>query len=270
MKSVKNHLSLIVALLSILASIQIFTIVDRSIDAYKNNLTNNYSVIIVSQKTLKKQTVLNINSLIANSTELTPDNVIKRLNNGMNKDNIELLKLSLPRFYKLQLKQYPTPSEITKLTKDLFSNSAISKVEDYANVHDTTYKLLILFKNVVSVFSIIVLIVTVLLILKELKIWQFNHSERMSIMGLFGAPVWLRSAVLFRLAIVDAIIAAILAFVGFSYISTNEWMLNQFANIDIDVVIFDSFNDFGILLATSMFVSILLASLIVITHKEEI
>ena len=50
------------------------------------------------------------------------------------------------------------------------------------------------------------MVVTIFLIAKEMRIWQFKHSERMNIMGLFGAPVWLRSAVLFRLAIVDLIV----------------------------------------------------------------
>ena len=59
MKSFKNHLSLVIALLSILFSIQIFIVVDRSIDAYKVNLANNYSVIVVSQKKLDNKTIVN-------------------------------------------------------------------------------------------------------------------------------------------------------------------------------------------------------------------
>ncbi len=77
------------------------------------------------------------------------------------------------------------------------------------------------------VFAVVISIVTMLLIMKELKIWQFKHSERMNIMGLFGAPTWLRSAVLFRLSIVDAIISSILIFFIFSYLSTNEFVLKQ-------------------------------------------
>jgi len=51
-KSFRNHLSLIIALVSILFSIQIFNIVDRSINAYKEKLTKNYSLVIVSQNKL--------------------------------------------------------------------------------------------------------------------------------------------------------------------------------------------------------------------------
>lgn len=270
MKSIKNHLSLVVALLSILFSMQIFIIVDRSIDAYKEKLAGNYSVVVVSQKRVLDKDMLDINKIILSVRELTPDSVIKRLNSDMDSRNIELLKLTLPKFYKLSLKYYPTPKEIKKLTKDLLAQKSIVKVEDFSLNHDTTYKLLLLFKGVVSVFAISIFIVTTLLIFKELRIWQFKHSERMSIMGLFGAPVWLRSAVLFRLSIVDALIASLLAFGLFTYIASSELILEQFSNIGISVVLFNPLNDFALFLGVAMTLSVLLASLIVLGHKEEV
>lgn len=270
MKSVKNHLSLIVALFSILFSIQVFFIVDRSIDAYKVKLSSSYSVIAVSQQKFSNDDILKINKLISSVEELSPDAVIKRLNSDMKSKNIELLKLTLPKFYKLHLAYYPSPKEIKNLTSDLLKKPSITKVEDFSHNHDATYKLLLLFKNVVSVFALVVLVVTVLLIFKELKIWQYKHNERMSIMGLFGAAVWLRSAVLFRLSIVDAIMAAVLSFIAFMYISSSPWVLQQFKDIGINIVIFNPVEDFLILSGVSIVISILLASLIVLGHKEEV
>ncbi len=131
MKSFKNHLSLVVALLSILFSIQIFIIVDRSIEAYKENLANNYSVIIVSKKTLDDKTILSINDIISSVSELSADSVIKRLNSGLKAKNIELLKLTLPKFYKLGLTHYPSPKQIKRLRQNLLKNKSIIKVEDF-------------------------------------------------------------------------------------------------------------------------------------------
>jgi len=270
MQSIKNHLSLIIALLSILASIQIFIVTERAINAYKNNLATNYAVIVVSHKIIKPDTFLAMDDIVLDSQEIAPDSVIKKINSKMDAKDIELIKLGLPRFYKIHLKYYPSPVEIEQLTKKLFQNHSIYKVEDFSNIHDKTYKLLLLFKGVVSVFAVIILLVTILLIFKELKIWQFKHSERMSIMGLFGAPIWLRSVVLFRLAIVDAIISSILIFILLSYFSVNPWVLDQFRSVGIEVMIFDSFNDFLVLFSVSIIVSILLASLIVVGHKEEL
>ena len=270
MKSISNHFSLVVALLSILFTIQIFIIIDRSVDSYKKNLATTYSVVVVSQKTISKDNMLSINSLIENSTELNPDNVIKRLNANVDAKNIELLKLSLPKFYKLKMMYYPKPIEITKLTKDLLKHKYITKVEDFSNTHDTTYKLLLLIKNIISIFAGTIFIVTTLLILKELRIWQFKHTERMNIMGLFGSPIWLSSAVLFRLAIVDAIISSLLVFLIFTYLSSSSIVLEHLANIGIDIIIFDNVYDFAILSATAISLSILLAIMIVIGHKEEV
>ena len=270
MKSIKNHFSLVIALLSILFSIQVFIIVDRSIEAYKNKLADNYSVVVVAQVKIENEKIKLLNPLIGDVSELSPDSVIKRLNTKMDKKNIELLKVTLPKFYKLKLTHFPSPQEIDQLTKTLLRNNSITKVENFSHNHDNTYKLLLLFKDVISVFSVTVFIVTILLILKELRIWQFMHNERMSIMGLFGAPVWLRSAVLFRLAMVDAVIASILTFILFTYLSTSQWIGKQFDNIGIDVVVFDNVVDFSILFGVAMLLSVLLASLIVIGHKEEV
>lgn len=270
MKSFRNHFSLVIALLSILFALQTFIIVDRSINAYKDNLSNNYSLVAVSQKTLNAKSIINQHKLIKNIVLLSPDKVIKKLNHGISKKNIDLLKLSLPKFYKLILVHYPSPDEVNKLTKSLLRNTSVIKIETFSKSHDTTYKLLLLFKTVISVFAFSVAIVTILLISKEMKIWQFKHTERMSIMGLFGAPTWLSSAVLFRLAFVDALIASAFAFVIFSYIASSAWMQVQLSNIGISVVVFDPIVDFGIMLGLALFLSTLLASFVVISHKEEV
>jgi len=270
MKSSKNHFSLVIALVSILFSIQIFVIVDRTMQAYKQNLTNNYSIIIISQKKLQDSEIIDVNDLIDDVTELSADNVIERLNSGITEKNKELLKLTLPKFYKPSLTQYPSPNQIKKLRENLLKIKSITKIEDFSHNHDTTYKLLLLFKTVVFVFAIVVLIVTTLLIFKELRIRQFKHNERMSIMALFGAPIWLRSAVLFRLAIVDAIIAGIITFVLFVYISSAPLIQEQFENLSINIVIFDVVNDAMTLFGASMTLSIILALMIVIGHKEEV
>lgn len=270
MKSIKNHLSLVIALVSILFSIQAFTVIDRAIESYKHNLATNYSIVVVSNKKLVSKDILALSILFENIVELSPDEVIQRLNTGMNSKNIELLKLTLPKFYRLKLTRYPSIEEIKLLTSLLLKNNDIIKVENFSHSVDTTYKLLLLFKSVISVFAVLTFVVTSLLIFKELRIWQFNHSERMNIMRLFGAPTWMRSVVLFRLAIVDAIIASGMSFVLFLYMASNQWLLTQFESIGIDVVIFNPLSDFLLLLGVAVTLSTVLVSFIIIGHKEEV
>jgi cell division transport system permease protein len=149
-------------------------------------------------------------------------------------------------------------------------NSDITRVEDFAKSHDTLYKLLLLFKSVVVLFAIAVFAVTSLLVMKEMRIWQFQHNERMSIMAMFGAPVWMRSAVLFRLSIVDAIIASLLAIATFTYADITEVGSEQLKSIGVDILLFDPLNDSILIIGVALSLSIILATLIVIGHKEEV
>ncbi len=194
---------------------------------------------------------------------------MNRLQGEMTKKNLDLLKLTLPKFYRLYLNRFPTPYEIQKLQKQLQKNPAIERVEGYAQTHDTVYKLMLLFKDVVQVFSIAIAAVTSLLILKEMRLWQFQHADRMSIMALFGAPVWLRSAVLFRLAIVDALIATIVLCLAFFVIDQYGWMDVLLRTVGISIQLFDFLNDGARSLLIALGVSIVLTMTIVIGNAEE-
>ncbi len=269
MKSLKNHISLIIALFTVLFAVQIYVAVDRTIAAYEERLKNDYSIIVVSNKTLKPEEFKALDALIERSEPIATDQVLERLKGEMSKKNLELLKVTLPKFYRLYLSRFPTPYEIETLQKRLQKHSAIERVEGYAQTHDTVYKLMLLFKDVVQIFSIAIAAVTSLLILKEMRLWQFQHAERMSIMALFGAPVWLRSAVLFRLAIVDAIIATMFVCLAFFIIDQYGWMDQLLRTVGITIQLFDFVDDAIRSLAIALGVSIVLTLTIVIGHTEE-
>ncbi|MDD2838344.1 MAG: cell division protein FtsX [Sulfuricurvum sp.] len=269
MKSLKNHISLIIALFTVLFSVQIYVAVDRTIAAYETRLKNDYSIIVVSNKTLTPTEFKAMDNLIERSEAIATDQVLERLKGEMSKKNLDLLKLTLPKFYRLYLNRFPTPYEIEKLQKHLQKNPAIERVEGYAQTHDTVYKLMLLFKDVVQIFSIAIAAVTSLLILKEMRLWQFQHADRMSIMALFGAPVWLRSAVLFRLAIVDAIIATVVLCLAFFIIEEYGWMDLLLRTVGISIQLFDFVDDAFRSLLIALGVSIVLTLTIVIGHEEE-
>ncbi len=270
MRSIKNHLSLILALISILFAMQTYIVTKRSIDAYKQNLSSNYAIVVVSNRTLDINKLKQTDKIIKDIQQINVDKSIKKIDSTLDEKNIEFLKLTLPKFYKVILKKYPLPSEIEKLKKKLFENKSVTKIEDFKSSYEQTYKLLLLFYDVVSVFSFLIVVITVLLILKELRIWQFSHKERMNIMGLFGAPRWLSSAVLFRLAIVDAVLSSLLVYFSFLYIQGADFIKEQFESIGISVTLVSGFEDFGVMLGVALSISLALAVLIVITHKEEV
>lgn len=270
MKSLKNHVSLIAALFTILFTIQVYQVLERSIASYEETLRANYSIVVIALSPLKEASLKSRFSIIRSLEEISPEKVIKRLEKEMDKTSLGLLRASLPKFYKLSLEHYPQPEEIDILSSQLQNMKEIKRVESFAQTHDQIYKLLLLYKGVTQIFAFAIFIVTLLLIAKEMRIWQFQHQERMNIMALFGAPVMLRSAVLFRLAILDALIAASLVFAIFTFINTNGWAEPYFEDINIQVNVFnyaqDGFMHFGISLALSL----LLAIMLIVNHKEEV
>lgn len=270
MKSLKNHFSLIAALFTILFTIQVYKVLDRSISAYEETLRANYSIVVIATSALDEGAVKSKFSLIRSIEEISPEKVIKRLEKEMDKTSLGLLRVSLPKFYKLSLEHYPQPSEIDILSSQLQNMKEIKRVESFAKTHDQIYKLLLLYKGVTQIFAIAIFVVTLLLIAKEMRIWQFQHEERMKIMALFGAPIMLRSAVLFRLAILDALIAAALVFAVFSIIDKSGWAAPYFKDIDIQVAVFDYAKDGLMHFTIALSLSILLATMLIINHKEDI
>ena len=270
MKSIKDHISLILALFSILFAVQIFLVNDRALSAYETKLSTTYSMVVVATASIPDATFKAYSGNIEKIKPIPTDEVVSKLGEDISPKNLELLKLSLPKFYRIHLKTFPSSSEIEVLTKKIKSNNLVTRVEDFSNNHDTIYKLLILFKQITQLFTAVILIVTILLMAKEMRIWQLQHSERMNIMGFFGAPVWLRSAVLFRLAITDAIIASIFSILLFYALETSSWTADQLQTIGIDITIFDPISDGSILLGIAVAISILLASTLAIGYEEEV
>jgi cell division transport system permease protein len=270
MKPIKNHFSLILALFAILFAIQILTVNNRAIHTYEKKLSSQYSMIVVSNSDMTLTQFQKYSPVITKIEKLSPAKIIEKLKQNISEQNIQLLKVSLPRFYKIHLNHYPSPGEVQAIKNALFQNSAITKIEDFSKSYNTTFKLLLLFKTITQIFTIAIFAVTVLLIAKEMKIWQFKHNERMNIMGLFGAPVWLRSAVLFRMAIVDALIATFLSAFVFSFLAHTAFIKEQLATIDITINIFEMPHDLLVLGGAALLLSLFLASIVVAGYKEEI
>jgi len=270
MKSLKSHFSLITALFSILITLQLFMSLDRVIEAYEATLGDNYGIVVVSDTNLTQAFFARVDSLIQKAEPISPARMLQNLQQLSSTSQINLMELELPHFYRLKLKRFISPDESRDLGAKLRSNGSISRVETFAQQHDTVYRLLELFKGVIIVLAGVLFLVTSLLIIKEMRLWQFQHRERMNIMALFGAPVWLRSAVLFRLAIVDAIIASLLASTLFLAASSNGLLESVAALVQIDIALFTPLSDLPLLFALAIGLSILLASIIVIGYKEEV
>jgi cell division transport system permease protein len=270
MKSLKSHFSLITALFSILITLQLFLSLERVITAYEAALGDNYGIVVVTDGNLTEAFFKNIDSSIKTVETLSPKHILQQLQQVAGDSDINLMELNLPHFYRLRMDHFVSPDEAKTIHKELSRQPAILRVETFAHQHDTIFRLLLLFKGVVTILAAVLFLVTSLLIVKEMRLWQFQHRERMNIMALFGAPVWLRSAVLFRLAIVDAVIASIIAALAFILVDHYGWVSRILELIQVRALLFDPLHDIPILFGVSVTLSILLASMIVMGHKEEV
>jgi len=264
----REHISLIAALFTILFTLQVHFIIDRTIAIYEGTLKNSYSMIAVSNKPIKVNIVKDKVKAIDKIEDIDPQKVINRLKDELNKDDLGVLKENLPNFYRVFLKEYPNPEILKEIKAKIEKIDGIIRVETYSKTHNQIFKLLVLFKEISNVFLFAIFIVSTLLVIKEMRIWQFEHTERMHIMALFGAPIWMRSAVLFKVAIFDAFISSILVVINFLILDMNGWLHSLFSMIAVEVDIFEFFQDTFKLLSISIVISFILALVTIFKNRE--
>ena len=256
MKSLKSHISLTIALFAILFTVQLFTVVVRLIDGYEERLRSTYAMVIISHAVLDEAVIKNKISSATALTVLSSEEILAELSSDLSEKQITLLKATLPNFYELTLNHFPSPEALEKIRRTLLKTEGIFQVESFANRHDQVYRLLLLIRTMVNLFGALVIIIAALLIHKEMRLWQFNHYDRMHIMALFGAPVWLRSAVLFKFALMDAFFATLITVAFFFFIQDQARLVEFFQAIGVQPVVLYPLQEglllFGIALATAL------------------
>jgi cell division transport system permease protein len=265
----KNHVSLIFALIVMLLSIQSIKTLNKLANDYEQKITNSYSIVIVSYSAVTLDTLKNLYSHIKQIEKISPDKVIQNIKGGVSAANLALLKTSLPKFYRIKLDFYPSDKELENLKKILKKVKNITKIESFSKTQAIIYKMLVLNKLIIFIFAIMIFLIAALLVIRQMEIWKLRHNERMRIMAIFGAPLWLRSAVLFRLCIVDSILASVLVVGFFYYLSSSKTITAYLNELGIGHVGFDVISGFFVLFAMALAISILSVSYVVVRSDQE-
>ncbi len=260
MNSLKSHLTLILALISIMLSIFLFRIFSEVLNKYQQNIIDNYSIIVVSNKKIASLPVKKIASV-------TPVNIDNELNKLKSKyKNIDFSNIQMPFFYKLKLSIIPSPEELTQIENILKNQPYIKKVMTKSSSQTKIYNLLTLLKVITKTFMVLIGILGFLLILKQLEVWKLLHNERMYIMELFGAPFWFKGAALFKIAFLDALISLVFT-AGFVYLIINSALFTKIINdLNIEFQI-DYFREFLILIIISFLISFVSSVFVIIGKK---
>jgi len=261
MNSLKSHIALILALISILISIFLFRLFNNVLHQYQQNILNNYSIVIVSEKEI---TYLDIKEI----GEIEKIDISKQLNYMKNRfKNINLSSIKMPYFYKLRLKTLPSPQKLNEIEEILKSYPYIKRVLTYRSSQTKIYNLLMLLKITSNLFMIIIGVLGFLLIIKQLEVWKLEHNERMYIMELFGAPFWFRGAALFKIALIDSIIALLSTFAIIFYIQNSIMYKTILSDLNISLT-FNLQEEFLILLMVSLSISLISSVVVVIGRKK--
>lgn len=269
MKSLKNHLSVIFPLFVLLFSIQFSILTDNIVKNYSQKLTQDYSIVVVASKLLNQEVVKSRVNGIKSMEEISSKVILDRLKDNISSKNISLLKIALPKFYSIKLKSFPDIKEIESIKSKLLSSGMVTKVETFSKTHNKIYKMFESLKSISFIFSIFIVFISVLLMFKQMRIWLFEHKERMVIMALFGAPFWMKSAVLYRMVIVDSFISTFFVSVSFILLPENKTISSFAKTMDILIPKFNIINDSGILLGISLLFSSFIVSLVIRKMNKE-
>ena len=221
MKSIRDHFMFILPLLAVLIGIEFVLIFNRITQSYEQKLKNDYAILVSSKKELTTPFLRSIDSKIDSVTKINSGRIASEVIKGIEKDNIDTILKNMPQFYRVHLTDYVKLDKLKEVKKELMSISGVLSVETFYQSYESRYSLFSLIKNSLNIFITILFVVSLLLIVKQMEVWQLGHKSRMRIMEIFGAPLMLRSGVLFKMAFFDAIIATILNLLIFLYIKTN-------------------------------------------------
>jgi len=217
MKFIKNHLMFILPLMAILLGIEFFLVFDRTTNSYAKSLREGYSMFVVSKEAMNLEDFQGLNKHIISLEAIERENILSDVMKDMSENtNKEIIK-SLPYFYNLSLDAYLNNSGLEEIKKSLEEDARVKKVETFGSSYNSSYRLFSFIKFTLNIFIFFMAVVSLFLIIKQMEIWKYAHKERMQIMEIFGAPLMLRSGVLFKVALFDAFFATILVSAVFFY-----------------------------------------------------
>jgi cell division transport system permease protein len=262
MKSLKNHLSVILSLFVLFFSVEFSLVLHKVMENQSKKLISNYSIVVVSNKRLELNDLQSKVKEIVSLKAISSKNILDRLKNDMSSKNLALLKIALPYFYSAKLNVMPSKQRLLNIKKILKSQKQITKVEVFTKTYQNIFQIFQILQIVTYIFSVIIVLIAALLLFKQIRIWILEHEEKIKIMGYFGATYWMKSTFLYRLVIIDSLISSALVLLIFVYMPKNSMIQEKLDSLDVVLPSFNILRDGGILFAISLIFSMLMVTLV--------
>ena len=268
MRSFKSHISVIFPLVILLFAIEFSLMLGKFVSDYEFKMTSDYNIIIVSEIELNENMLIPIIPTFASLTTLDENLILNRLKNDISAKNISVLKSILPKFYSLKLTNFPSKDAMVNIKANLSKIQGVKRVETFSKTHDQVYNMLILSKNIAEYFAILVGLLGLVLVFKQMRIWLYEHKRRVEIMTLFGAPYWLKSAMLYKLSIIDSIIATTLVVIFYAIFPALPSFKSAIFAVGFDQPNLNLLSDATILFGVSIGVSVIAVSLVMLLSRR--
>ena len=257
----------ILPLIAILLGVEFYLVFDRTTDSYEKRLQEGYTMLVVTHNPMELSEMQVLNSHVGSITQIEREKVVSEVVKGVSDTSSKEILSSLPYFYNVGLDAYVHISDLKRIKQDLEAGANVKKVETFGTSYESSYKLFSFIKFLLKLFIFFMTAVSLFLIIKQMEIWKYAHRDRMQIMEIFGAPLMLRSGVLFKVAILDAFIATALTSAVFLYIKF-KWA----AVSGIDIMMKNQeelfrLTDIGILLASALTMVIIAVYSVVFSSK---
>jgi len=221
MKPLKSFFSFTAPMVIMLITFCIYLLINKVVVNYKQNITNDYSIIVVSNTPFTKIDYI-AEIKIKDIKILERKNIIKDIKGKLSESSLKLLNEKLPYFYQIYLEEFPTTYKLDEIKKELIAIKNVKRVETFSNNHNKIYSLLLLIQNIIMVIFILILLLSFLLISKQIKIWFFEQSERISIIQLHGGSLMYSSKPIIKVMVLSTLFSiffiTILAYITFTNI----------------------------------------------------
>ncbi len=257
MKAFNRFFSFSIPLIAILLSYSIYIALDKAVTTYKNTIASDYSIVVVSSSELLKSQLENQDINIKTLEQLNNNKLISKLKDKLSPRSIELLNQKLPYFYKIYLNNFPTTFRLNSITKQLQEIPSITKVETFSKDHNQVYSIITNSENIINILFAIIVLFGLLILSKHIKIWVYEHNEKISIMRLHGASILYCAKPIINIAILSAIFSSAVV-VALTYYILNNFKFAIIVRFDLD---------FLQIIALAFIISITTVLLVLFRHK---
>ncbi len=256
MKFLKNLISFCIPLITMLFALTIFTIVSSAVETYQEKIRNDYSIVIVTKTPLAAGDIATLGGIdVDQIVPIDRNKIIASFKNRLTQNSLRFLDQRLPYFYQVYLKQFPTTSQLDVIMEELKNKPSVYQIETFSKNHGQIYSLLVLSAKIVFILYVIIALFAILIISKQVKIWFYEHKERIAIMKLHGASLLYSAKPIIVLTFFSSILSSFIVVIFIVLFSQNSSLIFSEDLKEITTINFNIWYESAKLLLASLAIS---------------